>query len=106
MITIEKLLATGYREYPATIIDSWAICLLQKKVMYEGYESKVKYFINIYPSKVTGEISYTTKIRYYRGDDAMAFTLFTESIHTIKHIEQLAEEIWLKMGMDFDHHNN
>ncbi len=107
---IKEVEEAGYKKYTegvrlSTVGVFKSVCLLQKK--FTGL-NKTKYFINVYMydyriySAIPLEFTATCQIQLYKGDDTFDIEFNTKSP---KHAENLAEDFWGKMNMDFDHNN-
>lgn len=91
----------GFRYYPndpSLLIKNGADCLLQKRI--KDQDGRTKYFVDIYPYQLTGGMIYMTELHLKRGGDFFAITL--HSAKSPEHAKAIAEEVWTKLGMDFD----
>lgn len=106
MLTKQDFLDAGYNHFERSF-------LFQKDILDE--KGDVKYYINAYDPEEYNIMlekqgieleGFTIKIYYRRNKDIFLIEIFANREHTIKYIENLAEEFYNKMGMDINKDNN
>lgn len=107
----------GYNVHGPGLEKNWAWKLIQKR--FQDEKGNTKYFINVYVSDFRlwdfcpndrflkeNPRSYTIKVQLYRRDYTFNISIsHDKSFFSVKEIEDLVEEIYIKMNMDFDNHN-
>ena len=116
MLRLQNFRDKGYRVHDAGFESHWAWKLIQKR-FYDKYRN-TKYFINVYLSdmrlwdcyykmgKVIKPRSFCVKIHLYKNDYTFYITIaHDKEWSSLEEIEEIVEEIYSKMNMDLDHHN-
>lgn len=113
-ITVEALLAAGYKEYPERLKQGVKHAF-QKTI--RGADDKKLYFINIYfwdlsglpmPEEIRANNSTSVEVRFYRWDEDRGFDLtkHCEADARLVDIEAFYAMLYERMGCIPDIHNN
>jgi len=100
---IKDFIDSGFSKHSAGFESEWAQCLLQKRIL-DG-SGNTKYFVNVYPSTVFGQLTFTARGRFYRNADSFEIELFPEDHHTPEYIMKTMESFWKDNCMGIDPHN-
>mgnify|MGYP001554907411 CR=1 FL=1 len=100
---IDDFINSGFTKHSAGFESNWAECLLQKRILDDS--GNTKYFINVYPSTVSGQLTFTARARFYRNADSFQVDLLPEYHHTPEYIQQTMEAFWKDNNMGIDPHN-
>ncbi len=103
-------LCCGYKKYQSDTLHETAECLYQKRIYNKS--NKLKYIINVYeynmkkhiPNYPKEGLSYQVELQFYRNNKT--FDISFDTFENIGDLEQTCEEIWTKLRMDYDHHND
>lgn len=101
MINRDELCVSGYKEYRENCHGG--ACKLFQKRFFD--DSGTKYFLNInyydFSDMKESLEMYSGDMQFNRGEETFNILIFIRDHHKIQDIEDLCEEFWTKMNMDY-----